>query len=99
MVICSVSSPKGHIYRIFKSIFGYEEYLSILSTRFRKTFARFRTSNHHLPIETGRLLCIPIDDSRITLSNSRQIAHKRHFVLEFQAFPYSIDQIPLNFVN
>ena len=81
------------------SIFCYEEYLSILSTKFRTPFARFRTSNHHLPIETGRLLCIPINDRRTTLSNSRQIADERRFVLEFQAFSYSIDQIPLHFVN
>ena len=63
------SSSKGHTYRIFKSIFGYEKYLSILTRKFRKTFARFRTSYHHLPIETGRWLGIPINDKRCTLCN------------------------------
>lgn len=58
------SSSKGHIYKNFKSIFGNEEYLRILTTKYRKTFARFRTSNHHLLIETGRSLGILINERR-----------------------------------
>ena len=76
------SSSKSHTYKMFKSIFGYEEYLSILTTKLRKTFARFRTSSHHLPVETGRWLGIPINDIRCTLCNSRQIADEMNFVLE-----------------
>ena len=57
------SSSKGHTYKSFKPIFGYEKYLDILPSKFRKLLVKFRTSNHRLPIETGRWLGIPLDDS------------------------------------
>ena len=61
-------------------------YLEILTTKYRKTFARFRTSNHHLLIETGRSLGILINEKRCTFYNSRQKADKMRFVLECEAF-------------
>ena len=48
------NSPKGLSYGIFKETFGFENYLDKLSTRESMFFCRFRTSNHKLPIETGR---------------------------------------------
>ena len=67
-------------------MFGKEEYLRILTTKYRKTFARFRTSTHHLLIETGRSLGILINERRCTFYYSRQIADKMRFVLECEAF-------------
>lgn len=40
------------MYRIIKTKF--ENYLDILSPKFRIELTKFRTSNHNLPIETGR---------------------------------------------
>ena len=79
-------SSKGHTYKIFKRIFGYEKYLDILPSKFRKILVKFRTSNHRLPIETSRWLGIPIDDRRCTFCNTRQLADEMHFILECKAF-------------
>ena len=34
--------------------FGMENYLNILSPQCMKIMIKFRTTNHHLPLETGR---------------------------------------------
>ena len=48
------STNKALFYRSFKQEFKFEPYLDILPTRLRIRLTRFRTSNHRLPIETGR---------------------------------------------
>ena len=35
-------------------LLGPEKYLNLLPKKFRTIFIKFRTANHHLPIETGR---------------------------------------------
>ena len=45
---------KLRTYRLFKQNFGYENYLNIANSNLRKELARFRTSSHHLKIETGQ---------------------------------------------
>ena len=40
--------------RIFMCKFEFEEYFNILNLAEATTFSRFRTTNHHLPVETGR---------------------------------------------
>ena len=47
-------SSKAMTYRIIKTEFCFEEYLSLLPENFRILLAKFRTCNHRLPIETGR---------------------------------------------
>ena len=47
-------SNKCRSYRIFKLKFELEKYLCSLSPFNRKIICRFRTSNHRLPIESGR---------------------------------------------
>ncbi len=47
-------SKKCTNYRIFKRELKFEKYLTILSTKLRVNFTRFRLSNHKLPIELGR---------------------------------------------
>lgn len=79
------NSSKGHIYRTFKFIFGYEKYLSILPSKLRKILVKFRTSNHRLPVETGRWLGIPLNERCCTLCNKNQIADEMHFILECNA--------------
>ena len=79
------SSSKGHTYKIFKPIFGYENYLDFLPTKFRKILVKFRISNHRLPVETGRWLGIPLDDRCCTFCNARQLADEMHFIFECKA--------------
>ena len=76
------NSSKGQIYRIFKSHFGREKYLEILPAKLRKTYIKFRTSNHRLPIETGRWTNVPLCQRFCTLCNSGQIADEFHYILE-----------------
>ena len=47
-------SPKCINYRIFKTNFGLENYLLSLPRDLRIVFAKIRTCNHRLPVETGR---------------------------------------------
>ena len=48
------NSSKSTNYRLFKTKFGPEIYLENLPVKFRNIFMKFRTTNHHLPVETGR---------------------------------------------
>ena len=46
--------PKCINYRIFKTNFGLENYMLSLPRDLRIVFAKIRTCNHRLPVETGR---------------------------------------------
>jgi hypothetical protein len=43
---------------------------------------KFKTSNHHLPIEVGRWCGIPLADRTCTLSDTGKLANEFHFILE-----------------
>lgn len=75
-------SSKGQIYKIFKKNFNYENYINILPLRLRKVFMKFRTSNHHLLVETGRWYNTPLNQRVCKLCNSGQIADEFHYILE-----------------
>jgi hypothetical protein len=47
-------SSKGLCYRIYKTIFSMESYLVNMPKKLRTSMIKFRTTNHHFPIETGR---------------------------------------------
>lgn len=76
------NSSKGQIYKIYKENFGFEKYFSILTKKFWKPLIKFRTSNHRLPIETGRWYGIPLNDRSCTLCNIGKLADEFHFILE-----------------
>ena len=63
------NSPKGISYRIFKQDWKFEDYLDKLGKKDRVTFCRFRTTNHHLPIETGRWNSVNRENRKCTLCN------------------------------
>ena len=48
------NSSKGQMYRIYKQNVGFENYINKLSQKLRNIFLKFRTTNHHIPVETGR---------------------------------------------
>ncbi|XP_056016752.1 uncharacterized protein LOC130053469 [Ostrea edulis] len=76
------NSSKGKIYRTFKIDFGPEKYLEKLSKKFRANFLKFRTTNHRLPIETGRWIGIPYNERFCVLCNESKIADEFHYILE-----------------
>ena len=43
---------------------------------------KFRTTNHRLPIETGRWQGLPLCDRICTLCKNNQIADEFHYILE-----------------
>ena len=78
-------SSKALNYRIFKTKFEFEEYFNILNSTDAKKFCRFRTTNHHLPVETGRWNNIEIKDRICNLCNSNKIGDEFHYILECTA--------------
>ena len=51
-------------YRLYKEIFIFEEYIRILPENLAKTVIKFRTLNHRLPIQRGRILGIERNDRK-----------------------------------
>ena len=76
------NSSKGQVFRIFKQTFGMEYYLKTLSPKNQKIFVKFRTANHHLPVETGRWHRKFLSERFCILCNSGQIGDEFHFILE-----------------
>lgn len=77
------SSSKGAIYRIFKSNFCCEDYLLLLLPRkLRTLFVKYRTTNHHFPIEIGRWNSTPLEDRKCGLCEANQFGDEFHYVLE-----------------
>ena len=80
------SSSKGQIYRIFKTNFGFESYIKNLHPKQRKLLMKMRTSNHHLPVETGRWCGTPLNERVCLLCNNGKIGDEYHYILECTAF-------------
>ena len=57
-----------------------EYYLKTLSPKNKKIFVKFRTANHHLPVETGRWHGKSISERLCKLCNSGQIGDEFHFI-------------------
>lgn len=79
------NSSKGKIYRTFKLDFGCEKYLEKLPKKFRTILLKFRTTNHRLPVETGRWINMPYNDRSCVLCNTSKIADEFHYILECSA--------------
>ena len=75
-------SPKSFYYRGFKCEFGYEKYLNMSNTKNRITLTRFRTSNHRLPIETGRWSNTPRNERLCIICDEGCVCDEYHFILE-----------------
>lgn len=64
------NSTKGTFYKLIKSQHNLENYLLRLLPKDRYTICKFRTSNHNLPIETGRWMGINREDRICSLCDS-----------------------------
>ena len=67
-------------FKLYKDTFGYSKFLSLLSAKNSKTFLRFRTRNHTLPVETGRWNGIPLHE-RICNFCQKDLGDEFHFML------------------
>ena len=77
------SSPKCINYRIFKTDFKTEFYFTELQSKFYIPIARFRTTNHRLPIERGRWENIERSQRFCTLCTLNALGDEFHYLFEF----------------
>ena len=68
-------------YRLFKNKFYFNEYLTYLPFILRQRALKFRLSNHRLPIQQRRSLCIPRDERICTVCDSGEVGDKFHYLL------------------
>ena len=68
------------IYRMFKSKFEFEKYLTKTPAKLQNFFIRFRTRNYKLPIEVGRWRRIPRENRKCHLCNL-DIGDEYHYLL------------------
>ena len=74
-------SSKGKNYHIFKENTELESYLKLLPKKLYISIIKFRTSNHKLPVETGRWENIPYGERKCSLCNKNDIGDKFHYLL------------------
>ena len=80
------NSPKAIKYRLFKDNFEFENYFHILEDKDIYTLCKFRTTNHKLPIETGRWNGIDRENRQWLKCNSRSIGDEFHYIMECHVF-------------
>lgn len=79
------TSSNSNIYRIFKTNFGFEEYLKETSSSVLYYMLKFRTRNHHLPVEKGNWAKIPLHQ-RICPICKIEIGDEFHYLLKCSHF-------------
>ncbi len=79
-------SSKCLLYRNFNKELKFEKYLIVLPKQLMKALIRFRTSNHSLPIETGRYVNVERKDRICTLCISNNIGDECHYFINFCYF-------------
>ena len=75
------NSSKGRNYNLFKDDLNFEEYLLQLPKQLYINFARFRTSNHRFPCETGRYQDIDYPERKCNLCDKNDIGDEMHYLL------------------
>ncbi|XP_053375235.1 uncharacterized protein LOC128547230 [Mercenaria mercenaria] len=71
-------------YKLFKTTFGFENYLDFLSPKLRIAFSRLRRSSHQLRIESGRYGANRVEHNQryCLLCNSGDIEDEYHFIIK-----------------
>ena len=98
MTLIVKTSSKCCNYRLFKEIFGIEEYLVKTPCKLLKFTFKFRTRNHRLSVETGSLYNIETTERKYTLCNS-STCDEFHYLLECTAFNSSRNKLLDNFFS
>ena len=73
-------------YRIFKENFEFENYFRVLEDKDIYTLCKFRTTNHKLPIETGRWNNIDRVNRICTKCDNITIGDEYHYIMECEHF-------------
>ena len=80
------TSPKCVNYRIFKTNFKIEPYITELQPRSFITLSRFRTTNNRLPVERGRWENVDRSQRFCNLCTGNMLGDKFHYLLECKYF-------------
>lgn len=73
-------------YRIFKTEFGYENYLNLYECKQRITLCKFRCGNHRLPINKGRFEKVDRNLRLCPLCDSKEIGDEFHYLFSCNFF-------------
>jgi hypothetical protein len=76
------NSSKGDNYKLFKHDLKFEDYLDVLDDEEQFLLAKFRTSNHRLPIEVGRWRNMKRENRICNLCNGRNLGDEFHYLFE-----------------
>lgn len=76
-----LESNKGRNYSIFKQEINFEHYIKTLSRTMYLPLLRFRSSNHRLPVETGRWINTPYEERKCQLCDNNDIGDEFHYLL------------------
>ena len=85
-------------YRMFKNVFVSEDFLQILPPNLAFTLVHFRTPNHGLPIQRGRIQNIPFDERTCTKCNSEDTGDEFHLIFRCSFFAESSQKFLRSFI-
>ena len=74
------------IYRIIKATFGFEKYLTISDPKQRNNICKFRTTNHKLPIVTGRFNNVERAHRLCNLCDEMELGDEFHYLFNCTHF-------------
>ena len=81
-----MNSAKCLKYRIYKSNFCFEQYLSVLPSDLRMNLCKFRCLSNNLPIETGRFFNIDRSERYFNLCNVKELGDEFHYLFKCTFF-------------
>ena len=81
-----MNSAKCLKYRIYKSNFCFEQYLSVLPSDLRMNLCKFCCLSNNLPIETGRFFNIDRSERRCNLCNVNELGDEFHYLIKCTFF-------------
>ena len=79
-------SSKCSNYRIFKTNFGFEDYLVNLLPKTRVLFTKFRCRNHKLPVESGIYTGVIKEERICMLCNMQDVGDEFHYIFKCEHF-------------
>ena len=81
-----MNSPKCLNYRMYKTVFGFEKYLTVLPTDLCMHVCKFRCVSNKLPIEAGRFFNIDRSERCCNLCNVNELGDEFHYLFKCSFF-------------
>ena len=74
------ASSKGKQYILFKDNLNFEKYFINISKLYYSKIIKYRTGNHRLHVETGRLDDIPLNEQKCKICTTDDICDEYHYL-------------------